>query len=204
LDIATGFVSQLFVLSALVSQRSDEIFEASSGALMNELYLGQFAFGFYTLIVLAGGALAVTAPSLVRAMIGLVTSLFGVAGLYLLLLAEFVALMQILIYVGAVTVLIFFAIMLTRAAADGGEAEGPGLRGTLRAIPAFLVPAGTLVPFLALCGVTGFDRPKDVSPAALGAGLLGPYTLAFELISVVLLAAMAGAVLLAFEKRGAK
>ena len=148
--------------------------------------------------------LAVTAPSLIRAMLGLVVSLFGVAGLYLLLLAEFVALMQILIYVGAVTVLMFFAIMLTRAAADGGEAAGPGLRGTLRAIPAFLIPAGTLMPFLLLRGVTGLSRPKDVSPAALGAGLLGPYTLAFELISVVLLAAMAGAVLLAFEKRGAK
>ena len=60
------------------------------------------------------------------------------------------------------------------------------------------------MPFLALCGVTGLSRPKEIVPAALGAGLLGPYTLAFELISVVLLAAMAGAVLLAFEKRGAQ
>ena len=178
--------------------------EEICGALMNELYLGQFAFAFYTLIALAGGVLAVTAPSLVRAMLGLVTSLFGVAGLYLLLLAEFVALMQILIYVGAVTVLIFFAIMLTRASAEGGEAAGPGLRGSVRAIPAFLVPVGSLVPFLALCGVSGFERPKEIATAALGAGLLGPYTLAFELISVVLLAAMAGAVLLAFEKRGAQ
>ena len=80
--------------------------------------------------------------------------------------------------------------MLTRAAADGGESAGPGLRGTLRAIPAFLIPAGTLVPLLLRYGVTGFDRPKALAPAALGAGLLGPYTLAFELISVVLLAAM--------------
>lgn len=171
---------------------------------MNEITLGRFAFAFYTLIVLGGGVLAVTSPSLVRAMIGLIIALFGVAGFYLLLLAEFVALMQILIYVGAVTVLIFFAIMLTRASADGGEAAGPGLRGTLRAIPAFLLPTGLLVPMLAVYGVTGADMPKDIPVAALGAGLLGPYTLPFELISVVLLAAMAGAVLLAFEKRGAK
>jgi NADH:ubiquinone oxidoreductase subunit 6 (subunit J) len=171
---------------------------------MNELYLGQFAFAFYTLIVLFGGVTAVASSSLIRAMLGLVVSLFGVAGLYLLLLAEFVALMQILIYVGAVTVLMFFAIMLTRASADGGEAEGAGMGGSLRAIPVFLVPAGLLVPFLAVYGVAGFPTPKNVSPAQLGAGLLGPYTLAFELISVVLLAAMAGAVLLAFEKRGAK
>jgi len=171
---------------------------------MHAPYLGQIAFAFYTSIVLFGGVVAVTTPSLIRAMLGLIVSLFGVAGLYFLLLAEFVALMQILIYVGAVSVLMIFAIMLTRAAADGGEADGPGLRGTLRAIPAFLIPAGILVPLLLLHGVTGFDRPKDISPAALGAGLLGPYTLAFELISVVLLAAMAGAVMLAFEKRGAK
>jgi len=171
---------------------------------MNEMYLGQFAFAFYTLIVLAGGALAVSSSSLVRAMLGLVVSLFGVAGLYLLLLAEFVALMQILVYVGAVTVLIFFAIMLTRASSDGGESEEGGLAATLRGILVFLVPAGILVPFLAVYGVTGFPTPKNVSPDQLGAGLLGPYTLAFELISVVLLAAMAGAVLLAFEKRGAK
>ncbi len=171
---------------------------------MNEAYLGQIAFAFYTLIVIAGGIAAVASSSLIRAMVGLVVSLFGVAGLYLLLLAEFVALMQILIYVGAVTVLIFFAIMLTRAAADGGEADGPGFAGSVRAILAFLVPAGILVPFLAVHGATGFPTPRNVSPEQLGAGLLGPYTLSFELISVVLLAAMAGAVLLAFEKRGAK
>ncbi len=169
---------------------------------MHESSLGQFAFAFYSLIVLAGGLAAVASPSLIRAMLGLVVSLFGVAGLYLLLLAEFVALMQILIYVGAVTVLMFFAIMLTRASADGGEAGGPGRRGWLRAIPAFVVPAGILIPFLAASGPAGFAMPKMVGPELLGAGLLGPYTLAFELISVVLLAAMAGAVLLAFEKRG--
>ena len=66
------------------------------------------------------------------------------------------------------------------------------------------MPAGLLVPFLSVYEAAGFKTPKNVSPAELGAGLLGPYTLAFELISVVLLAAMAGAVLLAFEKRSAR
>ncbi len=168
---------------------------------MNELFFGKVAFALYTLIVLSGGVLAVTSPSLVRAMVGLVVSLFGVAGYYLLLLADFVALMQILIYVGAVTVLIFFAVMLT-----GGGREGGGLAsgGVIRAIAAFFIPTGTLIYFLVNHCPACLDRPKEVSAALLGAGLLGPYTLSFELISVVLLAAMAGAVLLAFEKRGAK
>ena len=116
--------------------------------------LGQIAFALYALIILFGGGLAVIAHSLVRAMVGLVISLFGVAGMYLLLLADFVALMQILIYVGAVSVLIFFAIMLTRASADGGEGDGPGKRGLLRAIPAFLVPTALMVIMLSVYGVT--------------------------------------------------
>ncbi len=164
--------------------------------------VGQIAFAFYALIILIGGGLAVTSRSLVRAMVGLIVSLFGVAGLYLLLLAEFVALMQILIYVGAVSVLIFFSIMLTRASADGGESAGPGGRGVLRALPIFLLTV-LMVIMLRVYGVTGTDTPKNVPVGALGDGLLGPYTLPFELISVVLLAAIIGAVLLAFEKRGA-
>lgn len=164
---------------------------------------GHIAFVVYTLIVLFGGVLAVASRNLVRAMIGLVVAAFGVAGLYLLLLAEFVALMQILIYVGAVSVLIFFAIMLTRATADGGESAGPGTRGIVRAIFAFLLPTAIFVAILKAYGVRGSVLPKNVSVDALGAGLLGAYTLPFELISVVLLAAIAGAVLLAFEKRGA-
>lgn len=165
--------------------------------------LGQIAFALYALIILFGGGLAVISHSLVRAMVGLVISLFGVAGMYLLLLADFVALMQILIYVGAVSILIFFAIMLTRASADGGESDGPGTRGLLRAIPAFLVPTSLMVVMLSVYGVIGSNTPKSVSVDALGTGLLGPYTLPFELISVVLLAAIVGAVLLTFEKRGA-
>jgi NADH:ubiquinone oxidoreductase subunit 6 (subunit J) len=165
--------------------------------------LGQFAFAFYVVIILAGGGLAVMSRSLIRAMVGLVITLFGVAGLYLLLLAEFVALMQILIYIGAVSVLIFFSIMFTRASANGGEAQGPGLRGILRAIPAFVLPTALLVRMLQVYGVRGADTPKNITASGLGAGLLGPYTVPFELISVVLLAAVAGAVFLATQTRGA-
>ncbi|WP_172677115.1 NADH-quinone oxidoreductase subunit J family protein, partial [Salidesulfovibrio brasiliensis] len=79
-------------------------------------------FGVYALIILAGGVMAVSAKSLVRAMVGLIMTLFGVAGMYLLMNAPFLAMMQVLIYVGAVCVLIFFAIMLTR----GDDAGSPG------------------------------------------------------------------------------
>lgn len=168
---------------------------------MNMELLARLAFGFYAAVILAGGALAVSSPSLIRAMVGLVTALFGVAGMYLLMDAALVALMQILIYVGAVSVLIFFAIMLAQSSPDGDEAARASLWEYARSALVFVVPVGILGITATVFPVDSLPLPKHIAPEALGQGLLGPYTLAFELISVVLLAAMAGAVLVAFERR---
>jgi NADH:ubiquinone oxidoreductase subunit 6 (subunit J) len=97
--------------------------------------LAKIAFAFYALIIAGGAVLAVGAKNLVRALVGLVLTLFGVAGMYLLMSAPVVAFMQILIYVGAVSVLIFIAVMLVRTGPDprrdvdqkaGGERVGAG------------------------------------------------------------------------------
>jgi len=168
---------------------------------MNMELLARLAFGFYAAVILAGGALAVSSPSLIRAMVGLITALFGVAGMYLLMDAALVALMQILIYVGAVSVLIFFAIMLAQASPDGDESGRAGLWEYARSALVFVIPVGILGITATVFPVDSMPLPKNITPEALGQGLLGPYTLAFELISVVLLAAMAGAVLVAFERR---
>jgi NADH-quinone oxidoreductase subunit J len=161
------------------------------------------AYGLYLLIILAGGVLAVGSASLVRALLGLILTLFGVAGMYLLMNAPFVAFMQLLIYVGAVSVLIFFAIMLTKV--PGGEAGGeapPKLGGRLiLAALTGLVPAGILAGALIKVNPQILPLKPETSLLRLGEFLAGPYALAFELISVVLFAAMAGAVLLGFERR---
>jgi NADH-quinone oxidoreductase subunit J len=86
--------------------------------------LALFAYALYLAIIVIGGFVAVTNPNLVRALVGLVAAMFGVAGMYFLMNAPFVGLMQLLIYVGAISVLIFFAIMLTRPPA-GGEEQAP-------------------------------------------------------------------------------
>lgn len=159
------------------------------------------AYALYLAIIVAGGLLAVTSPNLVRALVGLVAAMFGVSGMYLLLNAPFVALMQLLIYVGAISVLIFFAIMLTRPPAGGEEQTASPRRGL--ALLAALAP----VVLLALFGIRTLVQttavPVEAPLAALGQGFLGTYGLAFELISVVLLVAMAGAVLLGFKRREA-
>jgi NADH-quinone oxidoreductase subunit J len=166
--------------------------------------LAYLAYGLYLTLIAAGALIAVRSSSLVRALIGLITTLFGVAGMYLLMAAPFMALMQILIYVGAVSVLIFFAIMLTRPA--GGEAgeEGMLAGGGLRragAILSGLLPAAVLATVIFTHIPPALPLKAELSLARLGEVLTGPYVLAFELISVVLVAAMVGAVLLGFERR---
>lgn len=162
------------------------------------------AFGFYTLLVVGGAFMAAMETSLVRSLVGLVASMFGVSGLYMLMDAPFVAFMQILIYVGGVSVLIFFAIMLTRAAPTGDEAMHRPMRKRINAILSMVVPGIVLAVAIVKHLPKGADVPEKVHLTELGQGLMGPYLLNFELISVVLFVAMAGAVMLAWRQWGKK
>jgi NADH-quinone oxidoreductase subunit J len=178
--------------------------------------IAKLMFGLYALIILAGGIIAVASGSLVRALVGLVLTFFGVAGMYLLMAAPFMALMQLLIYVGAVVVIMFFAVMLTGGAEKGGSESsresgeestgkllGAKLRRLVPALVGALVPAGILA-WVCITYPPASERvPEEVDVGVLGEALLGDYVLAFELISVVLFVAMAGAVLLGFERRRA-
>jgi NADH-quinone oxidoreductase subunit J len=162
------------------------------------------AFAFYVILLIAGGLVAILARNLVRAMMGLVLTLLGVAGLYLLLAAPLLAFMQLLIYVGAVCVLIFFAIMLTRNTPDGEEARWPSPGRLALAVLAALSLLGTIAPLL-IWHVQKIPArlPQSLDSAYLGYHLLREDVLPFELISIILLAAMAGAVFLAFRRPGA-
>ena len=166
--------------------------------------LADAAYGLYLVLILAGAWAAVRCRNLVRALLGLIMTLFGVAGMYFLMAAPFMALMQILIYVGAVSVLIFFAIMLTRA--PGGEAgeEDGGARPALRTVLALLsglLPAAILAAVILTKAPQTLPLKPELSLGRLGQFLTGPYVLSFELISVVLLAAMSGAVVLGLDRR---
>ncbi len=164
--------------------------------------LAKAAFALYVLVIAAGSLAAVLSHSMVRALLGLIMTMFGVAGMYLLLNAPFVALMQVLVYVGAVAVLVFFAIMLTRTPTGGEESQPNPPRKYLLALLAAMMP-GVVIGWVwlrhpVLSDVTPVEAPIE----SLGQGLMEPYILAFELISVVLFVAMSGAVILAFRKRG--
>jgi NADH-quinone oxidoreductase subunit J len=146
-------------------------------------------------LIAVGAALAVVLTEhLVRAGLWLVLALAAVAVEFLLLRAEFVAWVQVLIYLGAVVVLLLFAVMLTRAPIGPSDDldRPPG--------PALLVGGGT---GLGLAGLfvwvfagRQFEPPPVGTAKALGGNIFDDWVLPFEVLSVLLLAALVGAIVL--------
>ncbi len=153
----------------------------------------------WTFVVLAavgavGAIRTVTARNVVHAALNLVVALAMVGAIYLLLAAEFVAWVQILIYVGAIVVLLLFSLMLTKAPI-GREALDNQQRGI-----AFLVSAAVLGGLVFLLQDTfGGQRIalEPVRTAQIGTTLFRNYVLPFEIVSVLLLAALIGAIVIA-------
>ena len=145
-------------------------------------------------VVTVGAALMVVAVrNLIHAVVFLILSFLGVAGLFVTLSADFVAVAQVLIYAGAIPVLILFAIVLTpRAGRDNAETflQLPGL--VLAATMASTILAVALATDWEVATRGGF--PETAS--AIGEALLTTYVLPFEIASVLLLAAMVGAIVL--------
>lgn len=166
--------------------------------------MAYLAYALYVLLILGGGLMAVLARNLVRAMIGLVITFLGVAGMYLLMASPFMAFMQLLIYIGAICVLIFFAIMLVKNTSSGEEMRCPHPMQLILALLAGFAPMALFGPIILLnagqLNTPGLI-PAETPLADLGEGLLSYYVVPFELISIVLLVAMAGGVFLAWDKR---
>lgn len=143
-------------------------------------------------VAVGAALLVVTTKHLVRAGLYLVVCLGAVAGLYLILTAELVAWVQVLIYVGAVVVLLLFAVMLTRAPIGASrDLDRPGW-------PALLVGAGAGLGLAALLvdayRWTRVDLPRAGTAERLGADIFTSWVLPFEVLSVLLLAALVGAI----------
>ena len=154
----------------------------------------ELAFVVMAVIGSIGAIRMVTAKNVVHAALYLVVTLSMVGAIYLLLAAEFVAWVQILIYVGAIVILLLFSLMLTKAPI-GREALDNQQRG-LAAVVAAAVLAG--LGYLIRGEFEGQNIPLEpVRTADIGMSLFRDYILPFEIISVLLLAALVGAVVLA-------
>lgn len=151
-----------------------------------------------TVAALAGvgsGLLAVTSTRVVHAALWLGVCLGALAGVYLVLGSEVVALVQLLVYVGAVVVLVLFALMLTRApTAPGDDLDSPV---PVRVLAALVAAGSTALVLGALLPLEPRVIDRDVlhgTARALGSVLFSSWVLAFELLSVLLLAALIAAI----------
>ena len=150
---------------------------------------------------------------LFRAALFLIVSFLGVAGMFVLLRAEFLAVVQILVYVGAISVLIIFAILMTRDVEEGSPANRfrlpMAIFSALFAAVAIYVAVSTnwntLEASIASGAITGdtLERVKEVYSNTIpkvAELLLRDYVLAFEVASVLLLAAVIGSLVLVRQR----
>lgn len=143
----------------------------------------------------------VTLRSIFHAALALAATLVGVAGIYLALQADFLAMVQILLYVGAVMTLVIFAVMLTERLGDKSVIANN--RQSPLALAGILV---FLLTLLRLISRTAWPLKEEalaarVSAADLGRALMNTYVFPFEVISVILIAALIGAIVMAKKEK---
>lgn len=161
---------------------------------------------FYLLaaLILVSGVLAVTTRMIFRAAIYLLFSLIGIAGIYFWLQYEFIAAVQIVVYVGGIVVLIIFSIFLTQQAGEELPKQKIG-RKIFSALASFCGLALVLVQLVQheFAGTNG--KVIEPSVANIGNQMLGVndggYALPFEVVSILLLAALIGCIVIALKSK---
>lgn len=161
---------------------------------------------FYMLaaLTLVSGILAVTTRQIFRAAIFLLFSLIGIAGLYFWMQYDFVAAVQIVVYVGGITVLIIFSIFLTQQAGELLPKQKIG-RLLFSALAAFCGFALTIVQLYQHTFITTTKQPILPTVSNIGDRMLGVeengFALPFEVVSILLLAAMIGCIVIALRSK---
>ena len=158
---------------------------------------------FYALMALSifAAIAVVTLPNIFHAALALVGVLLGIAGVYLILQAEFLAMVQVLIYVGAVMTLVIFAIMLTHGIGDKTVRQKNEL-----GLSAFAGAVLLLTYLSQLILKTPWPSKvktinANVTTLNLGQAMMGHYVFPFEVISVVLIAVLIGAIVIAKKEK---
>jgi len=158
-------------------------------------------FGLLGLVCLAAALLVVTARNVIHAALWLVVCFGALAGCYLVLTAEFVAWVQVLIYIGAIVVLMLFGAMLTRAPIGPAAALASDLDSRNRPVAAVAGLAtagvlGTLVVTAFRGAYVDIHHTQTGDGHAIGTAVFRYFVLPFEVASVLLLAALVGAIVL--------
>lgn len=172
---------------------------AEVAPLPGSTYIIPALFLLFVATTVAGALVAVGSHRVIRSVCGLALACLGLAGLFYFLESPFLALMELLIYIGAVCVTIVFAVML--AEPDEPAPDGPRPLAWLGALATDIVALALFwsLARLGLCGhwpTLAVDRASG-SVQSIGVHLLTTYSMAFEVISLVLLVAILGALAIA-------
>ncbi|MGA9351557.1 MAG: NADH-quinone oxidoreductase subunit J [Anaerolineae bacterium] len=159
----------------------------------------QFIFIILSVITLGAALAVVTSKNLFHSALFLILSFVGVAGLYILLEAGFLAAVQILVYVGAISILIIFAIMLTRRLMAKDLVQRNAQWGISGLVALLLFAVLGFVLLRVNWPVVEAVVPYD-SISILGQELMNTYALPFEVASVLLLVALVGSIIIARER----
>lgn len=166
----------------------------------------QALFFFFAIAAIISSILMILQRNPIMSAIYMIANFFCIAALYLLLQAQFLAVIQIAVYAGAIMVLVVFVIMLLNLSEEGGKSQHGRGRKTLLAVLA----SGFLVEMIYVFGVGGSTvgpKPKQVPPVSIGTvesiggALFTKFLFPFEVISLLLLVAIVGAVVLAKKHR---
>jgi NADH-quinone oxidoreductase subunit J len=167
----------------------------------------QIVFIFVALITIISAVLVVSIRKILHAALWLVVTLMGVAIIFALLEASFFAAVQILVYIGAIAIILIFAIMLTRNIMSDEEIQinrswGIVLILVLVFLVVFINQLSNNEVFSSILMPLAFEGQENI--VRLGEGLLDPsgYALPFELASLLLLGALVGGVYIAMDKKG--
>ena len=158
-------------------------------------------FWLFALITLGSAVVVVFSRNIIYSAFSLLFTFFGVAGVYVLLGADFIAVTQILVYVGGILVLLVFGVMLTNKVVDVDMKTG-----TLQVLPAAMVVALTAGTLCGIFYVTDWrlipsENVIPTTAGALGEMMMTSYLLPFEVASIVLLVALVGAAMIARKER---
>jgi NADH:ubiquinone oxidoreductase subunit 6 (subunit J) len=169
---------------------------------IGELTPQAIAFGIFTILILGGAIGVVTNKNLVRSAVWLVISLFGVAGMLVLLSAPFLAAVQVLVYIGAIGILITFAVMLTRSMTNLPERFNRQwwLGASVGVVLFIILVTAVIIP---VWGERAEPASDTVATTVdLGVALVSgdQYVLPFEVASLLLTAAMIGAIVIARDE----
>jgi NADH-quinone oxidoreductase subunit J len=163
----------------------------------------QIVFFILTIFTIGGAIGVVTSRTLFHSALYLILSLFGVAGYYVLLSAGFLAVVQLMLYIGAVDILILFAIMFSRQVMAPAQSQ-LNRQWWVSLIMAVVLLVVLVVTVNSVQWPLSEAQPSGNTVEQLGLAFLGSYLIPFEVIGILLSAALIGAVILAREKTEAE